>query len=90
MLNSEEVGSASPSSDRDVEARYEPAGLAATEDALGNADILKILFSGLSIKELCRVSAVSKYWHAVSQAPELWNKIVFWGSPLTSSQVRVP
>ena len=62
-------------------------GQLAREDVLGNEDMLKILFSGLSMRDLCRVSGVCRMWREVSQADEFWKVINLEGSIKRPNQV---
>ena len=62
-------------------------GQLARDDVLGNEDMLKILFSALSMRDLCRVSGVCRMWRGVSQADEFWKVINLEGSIKRPNQV---
>lgn len=58
------------------------------EDVLTNRDMLKLMFSALSLSDLCKVCTVCHTWRTVSCSEEFWRDVSFEGRYVRQSQVR--
>jgi F-box-like len=72
-----------------VQSRIEGSAQSARTQVLGSLDILQTIFRHLTIEDLCRASAVHKFWAGVANDPMFWTRVVFSSRGIGVDRVRL-
>lgn len=65
-----------------------PAAEEAREEVFLNEDLMKLIFSHLSLEDLCRAGIVRRRWRDVTNNPSFWRVIDLDGKALAVAKVQ--